>query len=221
MLNRIYRNTVRWIARIAETVNGQRQLLNTLSKAEAYKVSRYSNKQPIETRLTAIAECRDAFREFLKYLWKIMLDICQEQINPRDNLEDHPDLFDPAIYHVASVTDYVCLKFPKDNSNRSIILPPTNDFPGDKRRIVERILAMKEKPEKWFFKNTDLKPGENFYDYSTANIIRKHSVTDLGRKSFYIECMECIKTREGDWDKVEKCSDCIFSKKCVKEGTSL
>ena len=79
------------------------------------------------------------------------------------------------------------------------------------------MLNMNEKPQKWFFRNTDLKPGENLYDYSTANIRRKPSITDLGRNSFYIECMDCIKTREGDWDKVEKCSDCIFSEKCVKE----
>ena len=217
MLNRIYQHTIPWIAGITETADGQYQMLNTLSKDEASRVARYNNKS-IEGKLTSIAECKDAFREFLKYLWKIMLNICQEQIHTLDEMDKHPELFNPATYHVKAEKNYLCLKFPQDvGIDRSIILPPTNDFPGDKRRVVERMLNMNEKPQKWFFRNTDLKPGENLYDYSTANIRRKPSITDLGRNSFYIECMDCIKTREGDWDKVEKCSDCIFSEKCVKE----
>ena len=221
MLDRIQWHTGNWIRKIAGTEEGQYQLLNTLSKDEADTIADFKDDTP-DGKLRSIAECKDAFREFLKYLWKIMLNLCQDQIKTMEEMKDHPRLFDPATYHNTSVTDYICLDFKAEQGiNRTIILPPTNDLPGDKRRVVERMFAMNEKPEKWFFRNTDLKPGENFYDYSTANIIRKHSVTDLGRKSFYIECMECIKTREGDWDKVEKCSDCIFSKKCVKEGTSL
>lgn len=220
MLDRIQWHTSNWIKKIAQTAEGQYQLMNTLSKDEADTIAGF-NEDSEDGKLRTIAECKDAFREFLKYLWKIMLDLCQDQIKSVEEMKDHPELFDPATYHVKSVTDYICLKFDEDKGiNRSVILPPTNDFPGDKRRVVERMLAVKDKPEKWFFRNTDLKPGENLYAYSTANIRRKPSVTDLGRKSFYIECMDCIKTREGDWNKAEKCSDCIFSEKCVKEGKS-
>ena len=220
MLDRIQWHTGNWIRRIAQTKEGPYQLLNTLSKDEADTIAEF-NEDTEDGKLRSIAECKDAFREFLKYLWKIMLDLCQDQVKTIDEIKDHPKLFDPATYHVESVKDYICLKFDEDiGISRSVILPPTNDFPGDKRRVVERMFATKEKPEKWFFKNTDLKPGENLYNYSTANISRKPSITDLGRKSFYIECMDCIKTREGDWSKAEKCSDCIFSEKCVKEGRS-
>lgn len=220
MLDRIQWHTGNWIKEIASTEEGQYQLLNTLSKDEVDTIAEFKDDTP-DGKLRSIAECKDAFREFLKYMWKIMLDLCQDQIKTVAEMKDHPKLFDPATYHIDSVKDYICLKFDEDKGiNRSIILPPTNDFPGDKRRIVERMFAMNERPEKWFFKNTDLTPGENFYEYSTANISRKPSITDLGRKSFYIECMDCIKTREGDWSKAEKCSDCIFSEKCVKEGRS-
>jgi hypothetical protein len=218
MLDRIQWHTGNWIKGIAETQEGQYQLLNTLSKDEAVTIAGFKDNTE-DGKLRSIAECKDAFREFLKYLWKIMLDLCQDEIKTAEEMKAHDDLFNPATYHNTSVTGYICLKFTQDQGvNRSIILPPTNDFPGDKRRVVERMFAVNEKPEKWFFKNTDLKPGENFYEYRTANISRKPSITDLGRKSFYIECMDCIKTREGDWSKVEKCSDCIFSEKCVKEG---
>lgn len=219
MLDRIQWHTGNWIKQLAQTDEGQYQLLNTLSKDEADTIVEFKD-DTADGKLRSIAECKDAFREFLKYLWKIMLDLCQEQIQDEKEIAVHPDLFDPATYHDISVPDYICLKFPQDKGiNRSIILPPTNDLPGDKRRVVERMFAVSHKPQKWFFKNTDLKPGENLYDYSTANISKKTSITDLGRKSFYIECMDCIKTREGDWNKIEKCGECIFSEKCVREGT--
>ena len=33
---------------------------------------------------------------------------------------------------------------------------------------------------------------------------------------FGIECMQCIGIDEGDWDKVEDCSMCIFKDTCVR-----
>ena len=34
-------------------------------------------------------------------------------------------------------------------------------------------------------------------------------------------CMECIGIGEGEWDKTDVCSHCIFSVQCVKEGEQL
>lgn len=74
------------------------------------------------------------------------------------------------------------------------------------------------KPEKWFFENNKLIKGKNYYDYSTADVIENPTVVNLGEDSFYVECMECIGIDEGEWDIKEKCNDCIFAEKCVKEG---
>ena len=199
-------------------MDGQYQLLNTLSKDEVDKIKCYKKKTP-DGRLLSMAECKDAFYEFLKYLWKIMLDICQDKIKEECDIKEHPGLFDPMNYLDLSVTEYVCLHFPEDKcADHSVILPPTNDFRGDKRKVVERMINVSQKPDKWFFKNSKLTRGENYYNYNTANVNQNQTVADLEKDSFYIECMDCIETGEGDWSKVEVCGNCIFSEKCVKEG---
>ena len=77
---------------------------------------------------------------------------------------------------------------------------------------------MTPKPEKWFFENNNLSKGDNFYDYSTANVNNTLTVADLGEDGFYIECMDCIGIDEEDWEKTETCGKCIFTERCIKEG---
>ena len=90
-------------------------------------------------------------------------------------------------------------------------------FNSVKRKIVERMVKSSPKPGKWFFENTKLTKGKNYYNYSTANVNENPTVADLGEDSFYIECMDCIGIDETEWSIKENCSDCIFSEKCVKE----
>lgn len=219
MLNRIYKKTIQWIGTIGNTVDGQYQLLNTLSRKERKKIVQFK-EHTIDLRLQAISDCRPDLGWFLKYLWKIMLNLCQDQIRDQTELDHHPELFDPAHYIVPTVTEYVCLSFPEDKyADRSVILPPGNsDFRGVKRKIVERMVNLSPKPGKWFFESRRLKKGKNYYSYSAADVSENPSVADLGRDGFYIECMDCIATDEGDWSKRENCRTCIFSEKCVKEG---
>ena len=73
------------------------------------------------------------------------------------------------------------------------------------------------KPEKWFFENSKITKGKNYYNYSTANVNENPTVADLGEDSFYIECMECIGIDEDEWSVLDVCGGCIFSEKCVKE----
>lgn len=222
MLERIYRNTVRWLAEAGATVEGQYQLLNTLSTDEADEIAGYEEMDPAD-QLNCIAACKRDFRIFLDYLWKIMLDICQEKVADRTQLVGCPELFDPKHYIDPSVREYVCLNFPEDRYiQHSVILPQAGvEFKGVKRRITERMVTMPNRPGKWFFANGDLKRGKNYYNYSTANISENPTVADLGEDTFYIECMECIRIGEGEWCDREVCRDCIFSMKCVKEGTAL
>ena len=219
MIGRIYQKTVQWIEDIGMTPEGQYQLLNTLSRDEVSKIVGYKEKT-IGDRLISMAECKEAFGSFLKYLWKIMLNICQERIETWKTMDENPKLFDPRYYLVSSVTDYVCLNFPEDKSvEHSVILPKAgSEFKGVKRKILERIVEMSPKPEKWFFDNNKLTRGKNYYSYSTADVNENPTVVDLGKDSFYIECMDCIGIDEDEWGRREACSECIFSMKCVKEG---
>lgn len=219
MLNLIYQNTIRWIKEIGKTEDGQSQLLNTISSSEANKVAGYRGAT-LDERLCHIAEGKTGFLVFLKYLWKIMLNIGQKKVNDESEILDYFELFDPVYYMVSSVTSYVCLKFPEDEFiNHSVILPRAGgEFTGVKRKIVDRMVKMSPKPGKWFFENSKLTRGKNYYNYSTANVNENPTVADLGEDSFYIECMECIGIDEGEWGTQEVCGDCIFSEKCVKEG---
>lgn len=220
MLNRIYQNTLEWINKVSKTVNGQYQLLNTFSTDDASRIADYRGAS-VDDRLLYMAECKSAFLVFLDYLWKIILNICQEKVNDETEIFVRSELFDPSHYMVLSVTDYVCLKFPEDKYvNHSVILPPAGGkFKGVKRKIVERMVKVSPKPGKWFFENSKLTKGKNFYNYSTANVNENPTVADLGEDSFYIECMECIGIDEDEWCVQEDCGGCIFSEKCVKEET--
>lgn len=219
MLNLIYQNTIRWINEIGKTVDGQYRLLNTFSTDDVSKVSGY-RKATVDDRLIYMAECKSVFQEFLDYLWKIILNICQEKVSDEAEISDHLEWFDPVDYMDLSVTDYVCLNFPEDKYiDRSVILPSVGGkFNSVKRKIVERMVKTSSKPGKWFFENNKLTRGKNYYNYSTANVNENPTVADLGEDSFYIECMDCIGIDENEWSIKETCGDCIFSEKCVKEG---
>lgn len=220
LLDQISRKTIHWIGKVAQTLEGQYQLLNTFSTDEASKVAGYTQLD-IGARLIKIAESKSGFSCFLKYLWKIMLNICQDKIKTLEEINNDPDLFDPEHYLVKSVTDYVCLKFPEDVAIAySVILPRAgSEFKGMKRKIVGRTVNMSPRPEKWLLETHKIPRGKNYYNYSTADVIENPNVADLGKDTFYIECMDCIGIDEGEWCEREACSECIFSMKCVKERT--
>lgn len=222
MLDRICRNTIQWIGEIGENEDGQHRLLNTISTEEADEIADYKNKDPVD-QLCCMAACKRDFQIFLKYLWKIMLDLCQEKVQDPKRIADHPELFDLKTYLDTSVTDYISLNFhKKDHITHSVILPQAGvEFTGVKRRITERMVNMPQRPEKWFFANNDLMRGKNYYSYSTANVSEDPTIADLGEDTFYIECMQCIHIGEGEWSCREACDDCIFSMKCAKEETEL
>jgi hypothetical protein len=219
ILSQIYRKTLRWICNLAKDAEGQYRLVNTLSKKSAKSVSTFKTKS-VESRLTVIAGCQDGIHTFFGYLWKIMLNICQDELDENADMDTNSKLFDPLSYVDQNVKDYICLHFPEEGDiKHSVILPEAlSEFGGVKRRIAERMLAMDPRPEKWYFSNRDIENGENIYNYRTLDVDPRATVIDLGKESFYIECMECIGIDEGKWCNREHCCDCIFSLNCVKEG---
>ena len=216
ILNTIYQNTVVWIEGIANTVDGQYKLLNTFSTEDERKVYEYK-MLALDARVIKIAECKSSYIVFLNYMWKIILNICQEKINQEADISANPDLFKPDYYIEQSVMEYVCFNFPDDKYvNHSVILPRVGgDFNSVKRKIVGRMVKMSQKPEKWFFENNKILRGKNYYNYSTAEVNENPTVADLGEDSFYIECMDCIGIDESEWSIPEVCSECIFSEMCV------
>ena len=218
MLTEIYKKTVQWIEKELGDIAGQQRFINTLSSSDVSKVASFRSKS-LEMRWIDIAECKDSFISFFDYLWKIMLDICQEKIQTKKDINLHLDLFDPKRYIDASVADYICWDFPEDKFFKyGVILPPAvNRFDNRLSNIVSRFLTMTPRPDKWFFDNSDLAVGKNVYEYSTANVAEEVTVADLGQEYFYIECMECIAIKRGKWSVPEKCGECVFSEKCVKE----
>ena len=217
-LDLTYHNTVIWIEDIAKTIDGQYKILNTISMEDERIVAQYK-ALTIDDRIIKMAECKSSYKAFLEYMWKIILDICQEKVKIEADIICNLNLFNPNNYIDQSVTEYVCFCFPDDRySSRSVILPRVGgDFNSIKRKIVGRMVKTSQRPEKWFFENNKMLKGKNIYNYSTANVDENPTIIDLGKDGFYIECMECIGVDDTEWNKPEICSECIFSEKCVNE----
>ncbi len=219
-LYRIFQNTVKWIRVIGGTIEGQYKLLNTLSKDDIEVVSNYKSLS-LRERIIRIAEIKESFIPFIEYLWKIMIDVCQEKIMDVDEIESNIQLFNPCSYINETVSEYVCFNFPDDRcANYSVILPSVagGNFRREIRRIVKRMIDVSHRPEKWMFENSKIIHGKNYYDYSTADVAENPTVADLEKDYFYIECMDCIGIDDDEWSKPEQCGECIFAAKCVKEG---
>ena len=219
MLQLICENTIVWITSLCNTIDGEYQLFNTISKDEANKIAEFKSL-PAEDRLTRLISCTVLFETFLKYMWKIMLDLCQDQITDENQLIEKSDLCNPETYLDSKVTDYICFNFPEDRySDHSAILPPViGDLEGSKRKIIERMLKTSVKPERWCLNTRELKVGENYYSYNTGGPIEKYTVVTPNDNIFYIECMQCISIGEGKWNINDNCNDCIFKNKCIREG---
>lgn len=222
MLNRICKHTIRWIGQLGGTADGQHALLNTFSSGNVPELDAF-RKKPVKGRLRDMAGSKRDLIDFLDYLWKIMLDLCQDQVVEAKELDQHTELFDPAHYIVPEVREYVCLCFPEDKMAKySVILPSVLSKPERiKRKVIARMVNMPQKPEKWLFRTEDFMRGIHSYTYNTANLIENSTIVDLGAEHFYIECMKCIRVDHRGWEKHEHCGGCIFSKKCAEGGMKL
>lgn len=218
ILDLIYQNTLKWINELGKSVDGQYRLINTISIREAQEIDKYKEKS-FRERMQCVVERRFVFMNFLGYFWKIMLDICQEKIHDKLDIEKHSELYDPLNYIDDSVINYICMNFPEDKYvDRCIIVPPAaGEFKRCRRKIVGRMINITPKPMKWFFQNSKIKKGKNYYKYSTNDVNENPSIADLGKDSFYIECMDCIGIDEDEWEIKEECKKCIFSLNCIKE----
>ncbi len=211
-LNIIYTNTVEWISDCCSDVKGQFRIINTLSSDKYQRVLEFE-KCNVTQRLLEIAECKENLKIFFRYLWKIIFDICSEC--KTFDLQKDEEFLKPQKYIVNSKTKYICLHFPQDCVETSVILPPAyGTFNSKKKNYWLRL--MEEKPRKWFMKCDSKLAGKHEYDYSTAKIVENDSVIDLNQDVFIIECMQCIKIDEDEWTIIDDCRNCIFAETCVE-----
>lgn len=209
LLNHMVSNTRIWISELAATKEGQYTLFNTISYKDRDTSDKFRGLN-VAGRMLKIAENNDNFQMFLKFLWKIMLDLCQEK---KDFcLDKDADMLDPRSYINASVTSYICIKFLQDFVDTSVILPPVRiaNKVEDKRNICSRMYL--GKPRKWYMSGGE--SGRMEYSYSTATIA-DDCIGNANEDTFWVECLKCIKVDMGNWSVFEKCKDHIFASECI------
>lgn len=212
-LNIICKNTVEWISEYFDSQDGQFKLINTLSTDRKAKVLEFKTADNLD-RLIYIAGCKENMKDFFKYLWKIMLNICFEGGN--SNFAENEDLLRPQTYIQNPDAKYICIHFPQDWAETSVIVPSSGgSFESKKDHLRCRLID--EKPKKWFMKCDREFAGQHDYTYTTSCIAKNESITDsIDKDNFTIECMECIRIDKNKWAQIEDCKSCIFARECVK-----
>ena len=218
ILEIIVNNTVKWMRALLADSTGQAAFYNSVSFASRERVMKFAGFT-VRKREKAILMCFPGIQSFLKYLWKIMLNICMSKV--KFDFKKDANLMDPQYYIVESEKEYICFKFKTDFVKSSIILPSINSDEGKEKRkqIYSRMYYMK--PEKWFMGGDTNKYGRYDYVYSPSEIVEDlHPVSSIQADNdyFYLECMECVGIDGRDWMKTEACEKCIFSRECRKEN---
>ncbi len=208
-LQKLVKNTEKWICSFVSNIEGQYQLLNTISSESKKEVKEF-RKLDIESRLLKIASEKEGFKTFLRYLWKIILDINADNKEQDDLLKVEP-------YIDSSITDYICVKFNKDVEAGIILTSISNGTPKSCfQKIHSRMFQEKQRPKKLYLAG----PFKGMYDYE-RNIteVYEHSpiTNPVDRDYYIIECMQCIGIDINDWNQLEKCENCIFQQNCAKE----
>ena len=214
----IVNNTVKWMSELLADSTGQAAFYNSVSFESRERVMKFAGFT-VRKREKAILMCFPGIQSFLKYLWKIMLNICMSKV--KFDFKKDANLMDPQYYIVESEKEYICFKFKTDFVKSSIILPPINSDEGKEKRkqIYSRMYYMK--PEKWFMGGDTNKYGRYDYAYRPSEIVEDlYPVSSIQADNdyFYLECMECIGIDGRDWMKTEACEKCIFSRECRKEN---
>lgn len=216
ILEEIVKQTVDWMGELLSGSAGQCAFYNTVSFAVHSTAAEFAGWK-VKKRQKEILKCFSGIRTFLKYLWKIMMNICLEKVD--FDPERDAKLLDPRHYVVEDQKEYICFRFAKDFVKSSVILPSVNSDEGrqERKQVYSRMYLVR--PEKWFMGGDPGRFGRYDYKYSPSEIREDlQPVSSIWEEDevFYLECMDCIGIDAGDWKKTEVCTDCIFSRKCLK-----
>ncbi|GFI25138.1 hypothetical protein IMSAGC012_00244 [Lachnospiraceae bacterium] len=215
LLNQIARNTQFWISELAKTKEGQYKVIYTVSY-DSYETVEKFKTLDVSGRIIKIAEVKDNFLVFLDFLWKTMLNLCRNKID--FHIENDADMLKPQYYIDDTAEKYICLTFTKDIARTGIILPLVRNVKKktDEKNIFSRMYRVR--PEKWYMSGA--KYGKCEYDYNVTQVASEtgdHSVAVLEPDAFYVECMDCIKIDENEWENIENCENNIFAKMCIQK----
>ncbi|WP_455620160.1 hypothetical protein [Eisenbergiella sp.] len=213
LLECIQENTSNWMRQLVSNSNGRLQLLNTVSGMPPKKLEKYEEKS-IREQYGIIREHREKIEFFLRYLWKIMMNINQDLLQESHLTESQKKRLMPQYYVDSDEKRYISLHFPKEEVQAvAIVSPAVRPNAGG---ILENIFSrMREfQPEKWYMCGDY--HGIYKYDMDISQIKEAHMVSTLEEKCFRIECMECMVVEDGCWDRTEVCEKTIFTNTCVK-----
>ena len=212
MLQFIRDNTANWLYCLGCTSQGQLQLLNTVSMRDEKIFMRFLSKT-ITARRQMINEHHDSIEIFLRYLWKIMLNINYELLG-KELTNEEQDKLKPETYLDVTEIRYLKMTFPGETARSSIILSSPNSS-----KIKEEITCAFERmavfrPQKWYMHSQT--SGMFSYDQKITDITNNKSISILHPDQFRIECMNCVKVDCDCWHQTEDCRNTIFLDTCIK-----
>ena len=216
MLGCICDNTAQWLYTLGSSIEGQKQLLNTVRMKHSKKLKDYGQKS-VNERCMIIAEHSNWIIEFLEYLWKIMMDInCDILNNKTEFSEETRKKLMPDTYIDTNKENYISFKFPGDNSKNAVIFPRMPG--GESDTYITNIFTRMQKfqPEKWYLKGCY--KGEYIYSHAVSEIKPRtgYKVSTIDKGKFKVECMKCINVEKEGWNVTEDCKECIFNNNCKR-----
>lgn len=213
LLECIQENTADWMRQLVSNSNGRLQLLNTVSGMSPKRLEKYEEKS-ISEQYGIIREHREKIEFFLRYLWKIMMNINQDLLQESHLTESQKERLMPRHYVDSGEERYISLHFLKEEVQTVTIVSPAvrPNAGGTLANIFSRMREFQ--PEKWYMCGDY--HGIYKYDMDISQIKEAHMVSALEEKCFRIECMECIVIEDGYWNQTEVCEETIFTNTCVK-----
>lgn len=213
LLECIQENTADWMRQLVSNSNGRLQLLNTVSGISPKRLEKYEEKS-ISEQYGIIREHREKIEFFLRYLWKIMMNINQDLLQESYLTASQKERLMPRHYVDSGEKRYISLHFPKEEVQTVTIVSPAvrPNAGGALENIFSRMREFQ--PEKWYMCGDY--HGIYKYDMDVSQIKEAHMVSALEEKCFRIECMECIVIEDGCWNQTEVCEETIFTNTCVQ-----
>lgn len=214
LLHVIVGNTANWLFELCINVQGQRQLVNTISRKNSDHIDGFEDKD-IEARFTIIKEHRSELEDYLCFLWKILFNINQDLISTEFK-KDFVERLRIENYIDADEKRIIQLKF-VENMPKSVLLSGAEGSrPAERiKNILNRM--KKVKPETWYL--CGKYKGYFSYGQKVSDITHGLNVASIIPEVFKIECMNCITVDYGEWNIIDDCKNTIFNDRCVEEKT--
>lgn len=188
-------------------------MLYTVSKKSKERLEGYYSKS-LNEKYGIVREHYESIMIFLRYFWKIIMNINQDLLKDVVSEEERKRLT-PEYYIDKNEKGYISIHFPDDMVNKAAILTQICGGMEDEylANIFERMQRVR--PEKWYMNGSA--KGRYSYDLDVGEIIDRNEVTSIEPETFRIECMKCINITGIKWHLQEQCKDNIFIEKCVED----